>query len=201
MACELLAWLQILAFTGPARRRNQSGCRIGVLNPVAGLLAAYGNVPPKRAALIRSMLLSVPASVGWVGRQAPLGCPRGSENTGFDDAMSVKHGRLGTHTVASGRHVRPSELGPFRSDQARAWIWLPAVLTNTARWHDGAWQPAMNSGNCNCVVLERLIRRTPSGEVYHAGWSSRRRSSPALLSTCTDPAAIQEPAPGSPEAS
>ena len=39
-----------------------------VLNAAAVLLAAYGNVPPERAARVMDMLFGMPVSAGWVDK-------------------------------------------------------------------------------------------------------------------------------------
>jgi transposase len=57
-----------------------------VLNAAAVLLAAYGNVPPERAAQVMGMLLGVPVSAGWVDKAAARVAAQLGK-AGFDDAM------------------------------------------------------------------------------------------------------------------
>ncbi|MGH3183578.1 MAG: IS66 family transposase, partial [Streptosporangiaceae bacterium] len=57
-----------------------------VLNAAAVLLAAYGNVPPERAAAVMGMLLGVPVSAGWVDKAAARVSARLGK-AGFDEAM------------------------------------------------------------------------------------------------------------------
>jgi hypothetical protein len=57
-----------------------------VLNAAAILLAAYGNVPPERAAHLIGMLLGTPVSAGFVDK-ANARLARRLDDAGFDDAM------------------------------------------------------------------------------------------------------------------
>ena len=59
-----------------------------VLNAAAVLLAAYGNVPPERAARVMDMLLGVPVSAGWVDKAAARVSAQLGE-AGFDEVMLV----------------------------------------------------------------------------------------------------------------
>ncbi len=59
-----------------------------VLNTAAVLLAAYGNVPPERAAHLIGMLLRIPVSAGFVDKAAARLDGR-LQDAGFDDAMQA----------------------------------------------------------------------------------------------------------------
>jgi hypothetical protein len=63
-----------------------SVCYGPVLNAAAVLLAAYGNVPPERAALVMGMLLGVPVSAGWVDK-ASSRLSAQLRDAGFGEAM------------------------------------------------------------------------------------------------------------------
>ena len=70
----------------PAGARAGSVSYGPVLNTAAVLLAAYGNVPPERAARLIGMLLRVPVSAGFVDKAGARLAGR-LEDAGFDDAM------------------------------------------------------------------------------------------------------------------
>jgi len=57
-----------------------------LLNTAAVVLAAYGNVPPERAARLMGMLLRMPVSAGFVDKAAAR-LDRRLEDAGFDEAM------------------------------------------------------------------------------------------------------------------
>jgi transposase len=61
-------------------------CYGPVLNAAAVLLAAYGNVPPERAARVMGMLLDVPVSAGWADKAAARVAAQLGK-AGFDEAM------------------------------------------------------------------------------------------------------------------
>ncbi|MFI5063114.1 MAG: transposase [Streptosporangiales bacterium] len=70
----------------PAGAQAGSVCYGPVLNAAAILLAAYGNVPPERAARLIGMLLRMPVSAGFVDKASARLDGR-LQDGGFDDAM------------------------------------------------------------------------------------------------------------------
>ena len=74
--------------TTAAPPQGQAGtvCYGTVLNAAAIVLAAYGNVPPERAAKVIGMLLGVPVSAGFVDKASARLAGK-LQDAGFDDAM------------------------------------------------------------------------------------------------------------------
>jgi len=74
--------------TTAAAPAGQAGtvCYGPLLNAAAILLAAYGNVPPERAARLAGMLLRMPVSAGFIDKAAARLNGR-LQDAGFDDAM------------------------------------------------------------------------------------------------------------------
>jgi transposase len=77
----------MVTFAGPPPGAHPGSVSYGaVLNAVAVVLTAYGNVPSERAAQVMAMLLGVPVSPGWVDTaSARLSAQLG--RAGFGEAM------------------------------------------------------------------------------------------------------------------
>lgn len=74
----------------------------------AVLLAAYGNVPPERAARVIGMLVRVPVSAGFVDK-ANARLDRRLQDAGFDEAM---RGALAEEPVLAAGETPVNVLAP-----------------------------------------------------------------------------------------
>jgi len=80
----------------------------------AVVLAAYGNVPPERAAHVMDMLLGVPVSAGWVDK-ANARLSGQLEQAGFDAAMCAA---LAAEPVLAADETPVNVLAPGTAPQA-----------------------------------------------------------------------------------
>jgi hypothetical protein len=145
-----------------------------VLNAAAVLLAAYGNVPPERAALVMGMLLRVPVSAGWVDKAAARVSAQ-LEQAGFDEAMLAA---MTAEEVLAADETPVNVLGKDAAPQ-------PA-----AREKEEEKDPEEKEGRAAAGAPHVLIVRTPDGRLtFLQAIGSRRKAAlaagiPAAFTGC-----------------